>query len=127
MEIICVDTSLLIDYFRQSRKYNTRLYELSQNYQLIVPTIVAYEFLRGQKAQQPDTFLAKLLTQTASQPFDFACAQKAAEIYQLTKPAGKTIEAEDLLIAATALAGNYTLVTNNTKHFQNIPGLNLLS
>jgi predicted nucleic acid-binding protein len=126
MEIICVDTSLLIEYFRKPRKHNTRLYELSQTYQFVIPAIVAYEFLRGQKEQQPDTFLAQLLTQTVSKPFDFDCALKAAEIYQLIKPIGKTIEAEDLLIAATALAGKYRLVTNNPKHFQHIPGITLL-
>ena len=31
----------------------------------------------------------------------------------------------DLLIAATALAGNYTLVSHNIKHFSRIPGLKL--
>jgi tRNA(fMet)-specific endonuclease VapC len=126
MEIICVDTSLLIDYFRHKSKHNTRLYELSQQYQLIIPAVVVYEFLRGQKDQQPDAFLAVLLTSTASLPFDFACAQKAAEVYQQTKPTGNSIEAEDLLIAATSMAWDYRLATNNVKHFLHISGLRLL-
>jgi tRNA(fMet)-specific endonuclease VapC len=36
---------------------------------------------------------------------------------------GKTIDAMDLIIAATAINWNYTLVTNNENHFRRIPGL----
>jgi len=36
---------------------------------------------------------------------------------------GKIIADMDLIIASTALNWNYTLVTNNTKHFINIKGL----
>ena len=35
------------------------------------------------------------------------------------------IEDMDLFIAATAMYNDLTLVTNNTKHFENIPGLKL--
>jgi tRNA(fMet)-specific endonuclease VapC len=38
---------------------------------------------------------------------------------------GLGISAEDLLIAATALQTDLTLVTANTKHFEIIPGLKL--
>ena len=38
---------------------------------------------------------------------------------------GKRLQQMDILIAATALAGNYTLVTHNTKHFSRILGLKL--
>ena len=38
---------------------------------------------------------------------------------------GKTSDDMDLLIAATAIANEMTLVTHNTKHFEHIPNLNL--
>ena len=38
---------------------------------------------------------------------------------------GIRIEDMDLLIAATAIYNELTLVTNNTKHFENIPNLSL--
>ena len=38
---------------------------------------------------------------------------------------GERVEDFDLLIAATALSLNYTLVTNNTKHYKRIEGLQL--
>lgn len=36
---------------------------------------------------------------------------------------GKVVDDFDLLIGSTALVLNYTLVTNNQKHFAKIPGL----
>lgn len=38
---------------------------------------------------------------------------------------GQTIAEFDLLIASVALAENYTLVTNNTRHYERINGLKL--
>ena len=38
---------------------------------------------------------------------------------------GEVIEDFDLLIAATALSLNYTLVTNNVRHFEIVKGLQL--
>ena len=38
---------------------------------------------------------------------------------------GKSIEDFDLLIGSTALYLNYTLVTNNVKHFSLIPDLRI--
>ena len=39
---------------------------------------------------------------------------------------GKPTDDMDLLIAATAIANDMTLVTHNTKHFENIPNLKLM-
>lgn len=36
---------------------------------------------------------------------------------------GQTVDSFDLVIAATAITCGYCLVTNNEKHFKNIPGL----
>jgi len=45
---------------------------------------------------------------------------------QLTT-AGTTVDDFDLLIGCTALALNYTVVTNNTRHYEKIPGLNVVN
>lgn len=45
------------------------------------------------------------------------------EIKAYTQKIGKTIDDMDLLIAATAITNNFTLVTHNMKHFKNIPNL----
>jgi predicted nucleic acid-binding protein len=40
---------------------------------------------------------------------------------------GKKIKTPDAIIAATALAYNYTLITNNQKDFTNIPNLKIVN
>ena len=40
---------------------------------------------------------------------------------------GKKIKTPDAIIAATALAYNYTLITNNEKDFNNIKGLKIIN
>lgn len=40
---------------------------------------------------------------------------------------GKKIKTPDAIIAATALAYNYTLITNNEKDFSNIKGLKIIN
>ncbi len=41
------------------------------------------------------------------------------------KEKGVNVDDFDLIIAATALSLNYTIVTNNTKHFSKVPGLKM--
>jgi tRNA(fMet)-specific endonuclease VapC len=48
-----------------------------------------------------------------------------AEIKADLQSQGNIIDDMDLLIAATALTMNYTLVTNNERHFSRIPGLQI--
>jgi tRNA(fMet)-specific endonuclease VapC len=45
-----------------------------------------------------------------------------AEIKADLQTQGNIIDDMDLLIAATALTMNYTLVTNNERYFSRIPG-----
>jgi predicted nucleic acid-binding protein len=126
MEVICIDTNLLIDYFRKKDKSLTRLFSLAQSFKIVVPSVVAYEFFRGQNNIPLDTFLDSFFAQTTSLSFDLACARKAAEIWQHLRSSGKSIEAEDLLIAATAVAWGYPLATLNHKHYNSVPGLILI-
>ena len=50
---------------------------------------------------------------------------KAAETYRHLRDRGIPTGENDLWIAATALAADQTLVTNNTKNFANIPKLRI--
>lgn len=47
------------------------------------------------------------------------------EIKAHTQKTGKVIDDMDLLIAASAISNKMTLVTHNTKHFENIPNLKI--
>ncbi len=49
------------------------------------------------------------------------------EIKAQLSTTGTTVDDFDLLIGCTALALNYTVVTNNTKHYEKISGLNVVN
>ena len=57
--------------------------------------------------------------------FDFKAAQIASKLKSDLEQKGLLIDNFDLIIASICLTNNLILVTNNTKHFQNIPNLKL--
>lgn len=50
-------------------------------------------------------------------------ARISAELYSTLRQSGKIVDDIDLLIAGIAIDNDLTLVTNNEKHFNRIPGL----
>ena len=66
-----------------------------------------------------------LLHEVAAIDFDNDCAKESGRLRVELRRQGINVAALDLMIAAVALVHDLTLVTNNTKDFQNIPGLRL--
>jgi len=127
MEIICLDTNVLIAHKRAKKadKDKTFLYHLAaKHHQFSVSSITVYELLRGDN-QDEDTYWKAMFSNMIVLSFDSHCSEQAAIIYKDLKNKGLLIEAEDLLIAATALANKMRLATGNTKHFERVVGLEL--
>jgi tRNA(fMet)-specific endonuclease VapC len=126
MGIVCLDSSILIDYFRKKDKSETRLFQLAQeNYTLAVPTIVEYEFWRGMK-DPTDAYWRQFFDDIKVLDFNRACAQEAANIYAYLKSIHQHEHALDILIAATAKVSGYPIATLNSKHFEKIPGISMI-
>lgn len=66
-----------------------------------------------------------LLLELPILPWTEAAADCYGEIRAMLKRQGTPIGDMDTLIAAHALAENLILVTHNTRHFENVPGLKL--
>lgn len=94
---------------------------------MAIPTIVLGELYAGAyMLPNPTkilTGISDLLDDVAVLPFDVACAEEFGKLRGILKQQGLAVNPIDLQIAAVALAQNLTLVTNNTKDFQNLPGL----
>lgn len=58
-------------------------------------------------------------------PIDETTAREFARVRKALRKKGKLIDNFDLLIAATCLAHNLTLVTGNLSHFERIKGLRI--
>jgi predicted nucleic acid-binding protein len=74
---------------------------------------------RGQR----QAFLSDALRLLPTLPFDLMVAEVHARIWSELAGAGQRIGAHDFIIAATALAYEYTLLTDNVREFSRIPGL----
>lgn len=127
MEIIILDTSVLLDLFRKRDKEKTVFYKLSEKYQnFAVSVITEFEIIRGATPEQKD-FWQKVLKNIKVLPFDSLCAAEAAQIYKYLKKHNKLIGMADILIAATACTHVLHLATLNTREFKRIPQLNLIT
>jgi tRNA(fMet)-specific endonuclease VapC len=96
---------------------------------LAIPTIVLGELYAGAyKHPNPPQLLILiqgLLQEVSVLDFDAACAERFGQVRGSLLRLGISVSRLDLMIASVALVHNLTLVTHNTKDFQNIPGLRL--
>ena len=126
-----LDANILIDISRGSLKHAYDLMMSSDASLFKVPSIVKAELLLGAaKSQRPEEMrfrVESLLLPFEILPFDDLCATHYANIRANLEQNGKTIGANDYLIAATALAHSAILVTNNVREFKRIPNLSIES
>ena len=69
--------------------------------------------------------LTALLETLQVLPLPLQAARKYAEVRAQLQRSGQPIGSNDLWIAAHALAEDLTLVTNNEREFQRVPGLRI--
>lgn len=96
--------------------------------------ITAAELLHGcHRATDPGirarrlAFVDGLLQAIPVLPFGIAEARRHAELWADLARGGGPIGPYDMLVAATAVAQGYALVTLNRREFARVPGLKLLS
>lgn len=95
--------------------------------EVAVCAVVEAELWHGaekyQVPQQRRDDLSALLAPHESQPFDSRCVPHYASVRHHLEHHGQIIGGNDLMIAATALANDLTLVTHNGAEFRRVPGL----
>jgi tRNA(fMet)-specific endonuclease VapC len=69
--------------------------------------------------------IAELLRDVNVLFFDSDCAMISGQVRGRLLQQGRKVSTADLMIASSALTNNLTLVTNNTRDYQHIPGLRL--
>lgn len=86
--------------------------------------MVRFEMLKDPDEKRKEFLVVNQFCQTLyNHPFDEGVARVYAQIFAHLKnqKPSQLIDKADILIAATALANDLILVTDNTKHFDRIP------
>jgi tRNA(fMet)-specific endonuclease VapC len=119
-----LDTNICIDFIDARSSVVRERFDAQRGVQLSVSAITAGELLIGPKeSEDPEgdrDKIERFLRIVEVREFDYV----AADLYaQLVQRVGMKRRSFDRLIAAHALALGLTLVTNNQKHFSDVPGL----
>ncbi len=91
----------------------------------VVKAELTFGAYRSQRMAENLRVLKRFFEPFASLPFDDACVDVYGRIRSDLERAGTPIGPYDLMIAATALAHDLTLVTANTREFGRVPGLSI--
>ncbi len=125
--MICLDTSVLIDFYRKKDKSKSFFFELAGRYEeFAVSTITEFEVYIGSDKEK-DLFWNEFFKKVISIPFDSFANKKAIEIDRQLKKISKQIDIPDLMVAACAISKGFKLATLNSKHFGRIEGLEIIT
>lgn len=122
-DLILMDTSVLIEYFRKKKKNNTLLYKISGiSGKLYISAITHIEILYGISPFQ-EYFWSNFFSKITILSYTPSLNYTAVRILQQLKTKRITIEFKDLLKAAAAIQNDFKLATLNKRNFENIPDI----
>lgn len=128
--IYAPDTNIISFIIKGNEIVRERYFEAVTNgIHCIIPLMVYYEVRRGLKANNAGNRLRSfenICAVLGIVDLTIADMNIASDIYAERKALGRLIDDGDLLIAAQCINNSYVLVTNNTKHFQDIKGLDII-
>ena len=130
MKKIFVDSDYLIDYLRR-QDYTKPLMEKIQSRQAeaSISVVTAFELYVGallsnnpsKRFEDVETLLSWFRIVDINKEIMLIAAKINVDL----RKKGFMIGIQDVLIAASSISANTSLITNNTKHFQKIEGLKL--
>ncbi len=95
-----------------------------------IPDLVYYEVLRGFEYSDPKKQKAgfeNFATHCGIVYMDLAVLKESAKQYADLRKHGIIIDDDDILIGSFAIVKGAVLVTNNTKHFMNLNGIQFVN
>jgi predicted nucleic acid-binding protein len=125
---VLIDSTVLINLERRTLSPSALRIEDDEPWAVSAVTVSELLFgleraATGQQRGRRRRFVEAALAAFPVLPFDLAVATIHARIWVDLVSRGERIGAHDFMIAATALAHDYTVLTDNFGEFQRIPGL----
>lgn len=129
---LILDTSVLIAAERQQFDL-VRLFSAQGEASFFIAAITASELLHGveraqtaAQKQNRSRFVEAVLAQLEVIDFDLPAARRHAVLWAALEQTGRMIGPHDLLIGATALEHDHTLVTLNGAEFDRVSALRMI-
>jgi len=124
-----LDTNTIIDLLNGNRNILEKIAELTADNEIKIPDIAYYEVLRGFKYKDEKRQLPKFQSfcdMYGLEYMSFNTLIIAANQWATLKKNGTPLDDDgDILIGSLAIQHNAILVTNNTKHFSKLQGIQL--
>ena len=127
-----IDSSVLISLERSPLDVHAAV-AAHEHEQVAIAAITASELIHGvhrattpSQRQRRESFVERLLAVLPILPFDGVTARVHASLWANLAAKGTSVGAHDLLIAATAIAAGYRVLTRDRRSFARIPGLEVL-
>ena len=121
-----LDTNIVIAAVKGAPPVRARLEQVLAADVVLSPIVLGELQFGAEKSSYPERNRAKLEKVIEGFPvvaLDFASSRIYGRIRKSLERAGQPIGANDLWIAAQALALDATVVTDNTREFERVPGL----
>jgi tRNA(fMet)-specific endonuclease VapC len=134
---LILDSSVIIAAERNRQTVEQLLTSVGQAFgevEIAISAVTLAELVHGvARANTPEiriarrAFIDELKKHVPVHPVTDSTAEIAGQISGEQAAKGVTLPADDLLIGASALEQGYAVATLNTRHFEKIPGLQVLS
>ena len=122
----CLDTDIIIDFFRGNALMIEKIQKLSEFNELFLTVISLCEIFRGiysySKGKEQEKELGDIdvfLQRVNILSLDINSSREFGKISAELKRRGKMTQELDLMIASIAKSNNTIIVTRNRKHFEN--------
>ena len=128
---LMVDTNVLISFEKSGKPIDLSSVERSEK--VYISVVVMSELLMGvhranteERRQRRSSFVEAVISTVGLLDFNASVARVHAQLYAQLATTGKMIGAHDLIIAATALCHDLSLLTDNVREFSQVPGLRVI-
>ncbi len=134
MNMVCLDTSFIIDVLRGDPKAKVRLDGLiagagTDTITIATPTLMELQtgLALNKRGSNEEGIINNIKASAIMLPLDADAATRAGTIEAALILAGESIPPVDIMIGAIALLHGETVLTRNKRHFERIPGLAVAS
>jgi predicted nucleic acid-binding protein len=128
---LMVDTNVFISFEKSGKSIEFSSWESSEK--VYISVVVVSELLMGvhranteERRQRRSAFVEAIISGVGVLDFTVAAARIHAGIHAELSKKGQMIGAHDLIIAATALSHDLSLLTDNVDEFSRVPGLRVI-